>query len=405
MFGLLCGAVVAAFASGIAFQLLGDTTRTAPPQVSTPAAAVTPVESRTAVDPLELARKLEGANDLALAQALDAADFDKSWTSVKAVGRALRSRPSAKIDPLTGLSESAVIGPRAKPVPLLALEQEIARRQLVLDIRSRDNAATRLLDKASDEESVRKLVDLFSADARPPEFERVREDAALVLAFGATERGREVLGRTIRDASGGAAGATRERATLAARALGLSDDEKAFALLSDLLANDREPEARKLGAYGLSFSSALARGNTEVVAALVRAARSDSETAVRTAALVALGDADLGRAPGARAVLVEVLASPSETEALRLEAIASIRSARSRTKWTQPELVEGLLQTLNTERDGPVRKAIAAALGECAPAAKLADLETALGTAQDPAVREALAKAIAEVKARGEPPP
>src|SRR5581483_10558223 len=98
----------------------------------------------------------------------------------------------------------------------------------------RDNAATKLLDKASDEEAVRKLVDLFTTDARTPEHERVREDAALVLAFGATDRGREVLAKTLHDGP-------RERALMAARALGLSDDEKAFALLADLLANDRDP--------------------------------------------------------------------------------------------------------------------------------------------------------------------
>lgn len=398
VFGLLCGVVVAAIATAIALQLLGDASAVNP-KGGTPTPAVTQVESRSQTsDPGELARKLEGANDRALAEALDAALFDRNWTGVTAVGRALRSRPASKVDPLTGLSESAVIGPRAKPVPLLALEQELARRQLVLDLRSRDNAATRLLDKVGDEEAVKKLVELFGADARPPEFERVREDAGLILAFSATDRGREVLARALHDGP-------RDRAELAARSLGHSDDEKAFALLAEVLAGDRDPEARRLAAYGLGFSSSLSRGGVEVVAALVRAVRSDTELPVRAAAMTSLGDADLARAPGARTLLVETLASPSEPEALRLEAIASIRSARSRSRWTPPELVEGLLTALNTERDSPVRRAIATALGDCAPAAKIADLETALASAQDPQVREALTRAIADVKARGEPPP
>ncbi len=64
-----------------------------------------------------------------------------------------------------------------------------------------------------------------------------------------------------------------------------------------------------------------------------------------------------------------------------------------------------LLDALSTEHDSPIRRDIAVALGDCAPPSMLPDLETALASAQDPAVREALAKAIADVKARGEPPP
>ncbi len=64
-----------------------------------------------------------------------------------------------------------------------------------------------------------------------------------------------------------------------------------------------------------------------------------------------------------------------------------------------------LLDALSTEHDSPIRRDIAVALGDCAPPSMLPDLETALASAQDPTVREALAKAIADVKARGEPPP
>lgn len=390
--GLVCGAIVAAIATAIAFEI-GAEAPPPPPRPAPPTTAnVAPVESRPSVDLAELARRLEGANDRALADALGAAEFDRSWAEVNAVGQILRTRAQPRVE------DPAAISSRARSVPLPALEAEVNRRRLVLDLKTRDNPATRLLDHAADDDSVTKLVDMFSAEPRPADYERVREDAALVLAFGATDRGREVLARSIHEGPA-------SRAEMAARALGQSEDERAFAVLTDMLGSDREPEVRRLAAKGLGTSSALAHGDHDAVVSLALAARSDQEPRVRLAALEALGGADLARAPLARAAIGDLLSSPGELPAIRTQAIASLRAYRDRTKSAPPDLVKTLLDALSTEHDSPIRRDIAVALGDCAPPSMLPDLETALASAQDPAVREALAKAIADVKARGEPPP
>ncbi len=395
VFGLLCGALVATFATAIALELLFDA---GPPRtIAMSATNVAAIESRAAVDSGELAKRLEGASDRALAEALDAAAFDRSWAGVNAVGESLRSRTAPKTDPLTSLADAAIFGPKAKSVPLLALEVEIARRRLVLDLRSRDNAATKLLDHASEEDAVRQLVDLFTAEAKPAAYDRVREDAALVLAFGATDRGREVLARAMHEGP-------HERAEIAARALGESEDDRAFSLLGDLASEDRDPEVRRLAASGLGYTSAVAHGG-EVVAALAKAARQDADAGVRLAALATLGKADLARSAAARSALSDELTAPSEPVDVRLAAIAALRAYFDRARSLPAELSHALLDTLGTEHDGPVRREIALSLADTAPASSLTDLEAALSGTQDPSVHDALEKAVAAVRARGEPPP
>src|SRR5438270_645031 len=86
--------------------------------------------ARPAPDPTELARRLEGAGDKRLAEALDAAEFDRSWPRVNGVARALRARVAPKpVDPLSGLAAAAVVGSQATVVPLVALQLEVARRR------------------------------------------------------------------------------------------------------------------------------------------------------------------------------------------------------------------------------------------------------------------------------------
>jgi HEAT repeat protein len=396
--GLLAGAIVAAIATTIAITLLEDPGHklAGPSNVATTAVVESAHPAET--DPAEVARHLEGADDRALAEALDSAEFDRSWARVNGVGRALRARANAKVDPLTGLVESAVIGPRAKLVPLLALELEVARRKIVLELRGRDNAAVRLLDHASEDDAVSKLVDLFTAEAKRPDYEPIRTDAALVLAFGATDRGREVLARAVREGP-------PDRGAIAARALGLSEDEKAFEKLTDLLARDLDPEVRKRAADGLASTSALARASGDVVLVLSKAARSDTDEGVRIRAFAALGGADLLRGAQARAVLCDVITSPSEPQVVRAQAIAMVRSNRESAQSTPPDVVDALLGALATERDGPLRVAIADALAEVAPPTAVQTLETAYRGAIDPDVRDALGRALVAVKGRGEPPP
>src|SRR5579883_724220 len=398
VFGLLCGALVAAFTTAIALELVFEQQQQAA-RAATVSPAAAAVESRATGVDAELAQRLEGASDRALAEALDGAEFDRSWPRVGAVGRALKARADRppKTDLLGGLADASLLGPKAKPVPILALEHEIARRRVVLDLRTHDNPATRLLDHAGEEEAVHKLIEMFTAEARPAEYEPVRADAALVLALGATDKGREVLARAIQE------GPQTKRA-LAANALGLSDDARAFAVLADLVGHDVDPQIRIEAARGLAASSAVARGTEDLVALLGKAARSDTDEGVRVEAVKALGEVDLARSTTASATLTDLLASPSEPATVRLAAIESVRAYRKKAVSAPPDLVKALVDTLSSEHDGPVRLKLAEAVGDLAPPSFVEALQAALGGVQDPQIREALGNAIARVKARGEPP-
>jgi hypothetical protein len=397
LLGLIFGAIVMSVAGGIALELLKEP----PPPERTPAPqGVALVESGRAAasEPADVAHRLEGAPDAVLAQTLDAAEFDRDWGRVNGVGRTLRARAVVKVDPLTGLAESSgSSGSRATTKPLLALQAEVARRAFILDLRSHDNAAVRLLDRAGEEDAQAKLCDLFLAEAKGPDYEPLRTDAAIVLALGGSDHAREVLGRALKE--GG------DRGTLAARALGLSDDDRAVALLADLLAHDLDPEVRKRAVAGLARSSAVARGSADAVNALVHAGREDSDESVRAKSLAVLGQVDLARVDAARSLLAAVIHEPSESPAVRTAAIQAVKAHRALARATPSDLVDLLLKTVASEHDGPVRVALADALVEIAPASAVPVLESVLRASQDGQVRDAVARALAAAKERGEPPP
>jgi HEAT repeat protein len=396
LLGIVLGAVVMAVAGGIALELLREPPA---PDHSGTTAAIAPVETRTTgSDPAEVAKGLEGASDATLASTLDHAQFDRDWGGVGGVARALRARAIVKVDPLTGLAETGSGAPsRTRAQPLVALEAEVARRIVILDLRSHDNAATKLIDRAGEDEVAQKLADLFLAEAKGPEFEPTRRDAAAVLALGGSEKSRDVLGRAVKE--GG------PRGDLAARALGLADDDKAMALLADLLAHDLDPEVRKRALAGIARSSAVARGSAEALPALLRAAREDQDESVRAKAFAVLGGADLARAESVRSLLAQTIKEPSEPVAVRIAAIGAVRAHRATAHATPTDLADALLKTVAAESDGPVRLAAAEALVEIAPASAATALETALNGARDLQVRDALSRALAAAKERGEPPP
>jgi HEAT repeat protein len=398
--GILLGAIFGFFAA-----LVIVTESAAPPPVLDPGTAKTtdattasPSSAAIAVLEADLQRRLRGASDAKLAETLDEAYFQRDWSRVRVASRLLRARPPARGSKgaagsgnpsLTGVSDDWEI-----PLSLVGLEQELRRRAELQQLRLRDDAATRLIPRASEEDAVAQLVDLFQAP-RASGDAATQKSAARVLALGATDRGREVLLRALRDPDLG---------PLASQALGQCEDPKTFPSLIELVARDPEPRVRVLAAEALGSTSLVARSDPpDAVVAIAKLARTDADDKVRAAAVDVLGRADLARSEPARTALVELVTAPSEPVAVRARAAQAIRRHHETARSTPRDVLEALERTLPYERNIEVQTQLGQVLGEIGGRTTVPALEGALRDATDAGARAALDAALAKVKARVDP--
>jgi HEAT repeat protein len=329
------------------------------------------------------------SDDEALADALELALFERDWGPVAATARVLKLR-GERAARGGGLEEVLSAG------SLLALDHEYRRRALLLELRNRDNAATRLLrgdEPAAEVE--RQLTDLFLAPIIQPSDQVVRRDAALLLARLGGEGSRELLLRAMREEP------DPRTSQVAAEALAQAGDPVASELLITTLRDDLDPALRARAAQALGHSRDLVAGGP-VATAVARVALDDTDQGVRSHALAALARADLGSSVMARSALIQVATSETELPLLRQAAVAAVRAHHAISKATPPELSQTLEGLLRTHHAG-LRLEVIGALEEIGDAETLELLRLELLTARNPAERGALAQAVQTLELRAVP--
>ena len=382
-----------AFLGGVAGLLVEDEPE--PPAPPAPALTVPPPP-----EPPERVRSpapSPEADDPTLAQALELARFDGDWEQVGAVARILRERVAATAagtrPPGEGqLGELLALDSRGS---LLALDQQYRHLLAWLEVRGRDNRATRLLTSEPDPaERERRLIELFLQAPASPEDEVVLGDAARLLAWSHREEARRALLTALQDPS-------PLRAEQAAQALALSRDPAAEAALADALLGEREPALRVRVARALASGGDLRQGGP-AVAALAQTATADRDPDVRAEAIAGLVRADLARVPAAQAALLQVAEQDSEPEPLRLAALQAIHGHFQLARELPPAVVsalEGLLERTTP----PLRTQVITTLGEAGRAGTIPLLETARLSSRSADERAALEEALANLRRRAAP--
>ena len=384
-FPFILGAVVGGFAGLIIGE--GEPEASSPPPSP---AAPAPAPPPPSPEPSPLAADVD---DATLAQALDLARFDGNWKQVTAVARVLRERIPATAAGARPAGEGQLGGLLALDGQgsLLALDQEYRHLLAWLEVRERDNRATRLLQRETDPaELARRLTELFLLPPATPEDEVVLGDAARLLAWTHREEARRALLTALQDP-------LPLRAEQAAQALAASRDPEAEAALVAALREEREPELRARLARALGQGDL--RPGGPAVDALATAALSDRDPTVRAEALAGLVRADLARSTQARAALIEVTEREAEPEELRLGAVRAILGHYRLARSLPPEVIvslEGLLERTIP----PVRLAVIQALGEAGRAESLALVDNARLKAQTAEERAALEEAVLALRRR-----
>ncbi len=378
-FTLLLGCVVGVFGT----LLVVDTTQEAPAQGATPGSAqALPASSTDAVSTRALDPALD---DAALARELEEANFERDWGHASAVAAVLRERRARE----AGSAPTAT--PTAEGVPsLLLLDHTYQRAALAIELASHDNPATRVA--ASDlppEEREARLLSLLVNPPVGPSEDVVRADAALFLARLGRPRARQALFEYLEKP---------ERATMAALALVRGDDPLAIDALLRALESDRDPIQRARIADALAEAPALVAGEL-IPAALARVARTDREDEVRLHAIGALARADLAASPTAREAFTKLLDDDAQDEVVRLAVVAALRAHVRIALVLPPDLVTALDRQLD-RTSGPLRAAVALALGDVASTALSERLEGALLQTTAPDERQALLEAVARVRQR-----
>jgi len=384
VFAFVLGAVVGGFAAMVAVTGSAfDSEPTAPATTAEPAIDVKP----TRVAPRAAVMIEPDKDDEGLAMELDQAHFDRDWQRVRAVGRVLRGRPASSDGTIrAGSAGGDVRG------SLLQMDYEYRRRVFLLELGGHDNRATRVMEETdSVQEQERRLTDLFMAPTVAEGDAIVVRDAAFLIGQLATEGGRQLLVRTLKDPEAA-------RADLAAEALGRSGDPQAASALLSALEGDLDPKLRARAAHALAYTRDLAAGG-QIAVKLADAAQQDQDVGVRSHALAALARADLRRCLPARNALSLLLEDENETPILRQASVAAMRSHRAIAKTLPEELVISLERVL-PKATGPLKLEVTRALGEAGRAETVPILENALLAASAPEEQEELRRAIEAVKKR-----
>ena len=351
-------------------------------------AVVTPRAARPAAEQLTELYLDPAAPDGLLAQNLEQGQFDGDWGRVSAVARALRERGVQR-------QTAAAAQPDAPDAAaMVLLDHQYRRRAFQLELASRDNLATRTAaSNASLAERERRLLDLLDAPTVRPQDEVVRRDAALLLGRLGTERARAALLRALEDPQ-------PARASLAAEALGRSDDTLAIASLLRILERDPDPTRRARAADALAWTRDLAEGGV-AAEGLARTAREDRDVAVRTHAIAALVRADLAGNRALIDALTGLLADEGQPREVRGAVVATLRGHHTIAKSLPDLLVESLEQLVTAAEEAPLRIAAIDALGESsARPESITVLEGLQVTASGPDVQQAVAEALSALRAR-----
>jgi hypothetical protein len=176
------------------------------------------------------------------------------------------------------------------------------------------------------------------------------------------------------------------------------DDPLAIDALLRALESDRDPLQRARIADALAEAPALVAGEL-VPAALARVARTDREDEVRLHAIGALARADLASSPTAREAFTKLLDDDAQDEVVRLAVVAALRAHVKIALVLPPDLVTALDRQLD-RTSGPLRAAVALALGDVATTPLAERLEGALLQTTAPDERQALLEAVARVRQR-----
>lgn len=328
-------------------------------------------------------------DDAALADALELALFQHDWGPVAAAARVLKLREQQG-DGEAGFDALLAAG------SLVALDHEYRRRALLLELRSHDNEATRLLDgDLPPAETERRLTDLFLRPILQPADAVVRRDAALLLARLGGEEGRELLMRALREDP------DPETSRIAAQALAQAGDPAATEQLIATLRDDLDPALRARVAEALGANQDLAAGGP-VASAMAQVALADLDVGVRSHALATLARADLENSALGRSALIQIASDETEARLLRVAAVAAIRAHHAISRSTPRPLVdllEGLLQATDPE----LRLEVIQALEEVGDADTLDRLRLALLSARSQPERAALRDAVQTLELRAVP--
>lgn len=346
------------------------------PQTAAGAAAPADTPLRTPKVPMEVDPY---ASDADLAEVLTLAEFDRNWETVGEVAEALRERePSPGVSP--GEDDPAT---PAGPNSLAELEHSYRDRIAEIELSSRDNPATRLVQSGRSAEQITQgLKELFLAPQLTEADRRVRRDAALLLARQPDPLARRILLDALEQT---------DLVQVAAFALARAGDPDANAILIAILRDDQDPARRALAARALTRTRSLAEG-AAAASALAKAARGDVDLGVRTHAIAALAQADLTRSAEARRALVDMLSDPAQPLDVRRAVIATLDAQLALAHRLPTPVVEGL-ETLASSEHGMLRREVIALLGEAGRARTVELFEgmlPTLGAEDRAAVRAAL---------------
>ncbi|MEZ6184667.1 MAG: HEAT repeat domain-containing protein [Planctomycetota bacterium] len=353
-----------------------------PPAPSSPTSgAVTPAP-KPEKQPDAWIRVAPESSDEELAEFLSLAGFDRNWTTVAEVAKALRVRAAeAEDEPL--VQDDAGSG------SLAALEHRYRQRIAEIELARRDNPATRLLRSERTQAQITQgLKELLLAPELGPQDRRVRRDAALLLARSEDPLARQILLDAL------------EQPDLfdeAAQALARADDPAADEVLLAILRDDQDPLRRAGACRALARSLSLAEGGA-AASALARTAREDLDVAVRTHALASLALADLERSQDARQTLVQLAQDPTEPLSVREASLATLKD-QVVLAHRLPEAVLDALELLASTERGPLRLGVLELLGEAGDQGTVEQLEGLLPSVAGEA-RVAVERALERLRRR-----
>lgn len=329
------------------------------------------------------------ADDLRLAGHLEQARFDSDWGRALAVASVLRERSErqATASPSTNRTAQPEVAPGRKP-SLVAVERSVRLRSFRKELEARDNPARQAaLMEGSAIERAARLRELFLAPLVQPEDKQIRADAAFYLATSEQDDAQDLLIQTLNDPDG-------ERADLAAASLARSDDPDSLRALAGRLERDPDVSVRLRIVKALAEEAAPA---PIAAAALVQAAKRDSDLGVREAAVLGLSRCELGRDARLLEILAQLIQDDTAELRLRQASVQALRHYRDVAHELPPAALQSLLDVLERVR-GPLLQEVARALGEAA--ADAAPLEAVLVNVRDPESRKTLEVAVEAIKAR-----
>lgn len=309
---------------------------------------------------------------------LKRAIFDRDWDRVRVAAEGLEGLRQSR----RAKTSTAAAVPSSESSPIV-IRHRLAARAFWKERESHRNAATQARALEAPDAA---LAELQKVLQDPEALPMVRQDAALWLGKSCGPAGLAVLSELAIGAR-----TTRQRRR-ALEAIGRSGQREARETLAAMSAPEQDPELQRLAIEALPLIEDVAagRGGAEpIIAALNR----ERPPRLRRAALAAAARIDWGRGASLRQAVLALLKSEREPLELRLEAIEAGRSSARASMTTSPALRRSLEALVTTERDGPLRDAALAALGEIGNAQSLQVIEDAAPTAALPATRQAFVKA------------